>query len=101
MKFDLSFMKEKTNQFWEAYFQALELLDSDRGKRIREVPVAREIPIDENYIFRIGRIRSAWDLTYLPTGSTIVVNEMDDCTRAMELLKTYIDDIVYLYEENS
>jgi hypothetical protein len=84
-------MKERTDLFWDAYFRALELLNSDRGKYVDEVPIAREIPITDELMFRIGRIRCVWELIYIPTGCAYTVNQMDDATRAFELLSIFLE----------
>lgn len=91
MTFNLNHMKEQTNKFWDAYFQALELLDGDRGKLIEEVPIVREISITDELVFRIGRIRSNWELVYLPTEAIWPVCELDDATRAFALLGNYLE----------
>lgn len=91
MTFNLEHMKERTNLFWDAYFKALELLDSDRGKLIEDVPIAREIPITNDLLFRIGRIRSAWELVYIPCDCSMAVCEIDDATRAFKLLSDFLE----------
>lgn len=91
MTFNLEHMKERTDLFWDAYFQALELLNGDRGKFVEEVPVVREIPITDDLLFRIGRIRSKWELVYKPCDCSWEVNEIDDASRAFELLSTFLE----------
>jgi hypothetical protein len=91
MTFNLEHMKERSNLFWDAYFRALELLDGDRGKFVDEVPIVREIPITDDLMFRIGRKRSKWELVYIPTGCGWLVNELDDATRAFELMSYYLE----------
>lgn len=94
MKFNSEFMKEQTNLFWDAYFKALELLDDDRGKPIEKTPIVREIPITDDFIFRIGRNRSKWELVYLTLNrsSTVwIVNQLNDANRAFELLSYFLE----------
>ena len=97
MKFNSEHMKDQTNLFWDAYFQALELLDNDRVKFVEEVPIVREIPITDNFIFRIGRNRSKWELIYSPLDRsseficTWTVNQLNDANRAFELLSYFLE----------
>lgn len=92
MTFNIEFMKEKSNLFWDAYFHMLELTNQDFGKRLEETPLVREIDIDEDYSLRVGRNKARWKLVVKLTNAEICeVVEIDIATRAFELLHTYLD----------
>lgn len=90
MIFDANHMKERTNMFWDAYFQALDWLNGDRGKPVEGIPIEREIPITDDLMFRIGRNRARWELVHIPTGYTRTIDRRNDVTRALELLFYYL-----------
>lgn len=96
MTFNIEYMKKKSDDFWNAYFLLLELKNNDIGKPIDEVPIAREVDIDEDYLLRAGRNHIRWELVEKLTNGVISeVAEIDIATRAFDLLHTYLDQIVY------
>lgn len=95
MTFNKKYIKEKSNQFWEAYFLMLELKEQDIGKFVAEVPLVREVDIDEDYLLRVGRNAARWALVDKQF-ETEVAEELsiDDATRAFELLRDYLNRVV-------
>ena len=96
MTFNIEYMKKKSDDFWNAYFLLLDLKGNDIGKPIDEVPIVREVDIDEDYLLRAGRNHIRWELVEKLTNVVISeVAEIDIATRAFDLLHTYLDRIVY------
>ena len=96
MTFNIEYMKKKSDDFWNAYFLLLDLKDNDIGKPIDEVPIVREVDIDEDYLLRAGRNHIRWKLVEKLTNVVISeVAEIDIATRAFDLFHTYLDRIVY------
>ena len=96
MTFNIEYMKKKSDDFWNAYFLLLDLKYNDIGKPIDEVPIVREVDIDEDYLLRAGRNHIRWELVEKLTNVVISeVAEIDIATRAFDLLHTYLDRIVY------
>ena len=95
MTFNKEYMQKKSNEFWDAYFKLLELKHEDIGKTITEVPLVREIDIDEDYSLKVGRNATRWSLVYKRWDDVVVeVLEIDDATRAFRLLHNYLDRVV-------
>lgn len=95
MTFNKEYMQKKSNEFWDAYFKLLELKHEDIGKTITEVPLVREIDIDEKYSLKVGRNATRWQLVYKRWDDVVVeVLEIDDATRAFRLLHCYLDRVV-------
>lgn len=95
MTFNKEYMQKKSNEFWDAYFKLLELKHEDIGKTITEVPLVREIDIDDEYSFKVGRNATRWQLVYKIWDNVVVeVLEIDDATRAFRLLYNYLDRVV-------
>ena len=95
MTFNKEYMQKKSNEFWDAYFKLLELKHEDIGKAITEVPLVREIDIDDKYSLKVGRNVTRWILVYKRWDDVVVeVLEIDDTTRAFRLLHSYLDRVV-------
>lgn len=95
MTFNKKYMQKKSNEFWDAYFKLLELKHEDIGKTITEVPLVREIDIDEEYSLKAYRNATRWQLVYKRWDDVVVeVLEIDDATRAFRLLHCYLDRVV-------
>lgn len=95
MTFNKEYMQKKSNEFWDAYFKLLKLKHEDIGKILTEVPLVREIDIDEKYSLKVGRNATRWWLVYKRWDDVVVeVLEIDDATRAFRLLHCYLDRVV-------
>lgn len=95
MTFNLNYMQEKTNEFWDAYFKLLEIRDECRRKKCDEVPLVTEVDINEEYSLIFGRTLTRWSLVYKPMKCSVKeVNELDDATRASKLIEAYTNHCV-------
>lgn len=106
MKYTTEYLQEKVGKFWDSYLALLELKEADIGKNIDDVPIVREMDIDENYSLRVGRNAARWKLVEKSdTSEGVEISEVihiDNIRRGLDLLNNYLMYSLYsqdkLYE---